>query len=285
MTPIDTRSPGSTRSGPFSGPRRRGNALIAVAVFISIVAGLVMVLSGQSSGVRRANARSHHGSECVEFCASAINEAAAQVDMGDVFPGAGAGGSGPFGNMQAFLLKVSSEDEAGLKANYPGYGFDFRNLTSSGTTGRIFVSMTWPDNVTPTKANGYSKYLKQYNAPHTESTVAGQLNSKGAPLYKISPINMSVLAWRRDFAGVQWQDWGVLHFVVTTTYDDGNAPPVIRTMHVDRMFTIFAHTIATGPDCPPDAAEAAAAAANDVFSIFLHYIQSQRNLKTVILRS
>jgi hypothetical protein len=284
MTLNDTSLAGHAGSNPFSSRGRRGNALIAVVIFISIVAGLVMVISSQGSTVRRANARSFHGSECVELCASAINEAAAQVKFGDVFPGA-QGGGGAFTDIKSVFRKVSDEDEAGLNAGYPGYRFQFRNLVASGTAGRIFVSMTWPDNVTPTKANGYSKFLKSYNAPHTEASIAGQKNSKGAPLYRVSSVNMSVLAWRRDFAGVQWQDWGVTHFVVTANYDDGSNPVVTRTLHVDRMFSIFAHTIATGQTCPPDPKVAAAMAANDRFTIFMHFIKSQRNLKTVIVRS
>ena len=264
-----------------SGPRlRSGSAIVMVMVFLAIVGVIAIVTSGQASFVRRASVRSHYGFEAVEICESAINEAHNQVVFEDIFP------SPPFSNLQDWGVKIATND-TNIGAGYPGYTFNFRPLldstTKAPTGGQLFVSMLWPADKRPTKANNYQGFLKIYNTPSTSANGAAMAGFKS-----LTPVKMSVLSWRRDFpeGGKAWQDWGVLHYETACTFDDGKSS-ITRTMSVDRMFTLYAHTIALRPDTidgvpvspDPEAAE------TDPLKIFFHFIKSRSNLKTVIIRS
>lgn len=250
---------------------RRGSALAMVMVFLAVVAIIAIATSTQSSFVRRASVRSHYGFEAIEVCESAINEAHAQVVFRDVFP------SPPFGNLKSWAVAIATNDVAALSASaYPGYTYHFRNFLDANeveTGAKLFVALSWPEDKRPHKNNNYQGFLKQYDVPGSLA------NGQSLPAFKsLSKVKMSVLSWRRDFVGIAWQDWGVLHYEVACTFDDGKSS-VTRRMFVDRMFTIYAHTIGLGNDDPPNENGANPA------DIFLHFIKSRSNLKCVIQRS
>jgi len=263
---VDPRLPVAPR-----GISHRGVAIPLVVVFLGIVVMVTFATSYQASFVRRATDRAQFGFEAVEICESAINEAAKQVVFGDVFT------STDFPDMKEFLTHIVLDEEDELNAGWPDYTFHFRNLLSGGVPNgdKLFVSMMWPDDERPTAANGLAGFKKEFTTP---TTIANAEALTG--FQSITPVKMSVLSWRRDYAGVQWQDWGVLHFEVTVNFDTGRQK-VTRTLHVDRMFTIYAHTISVGIDEPT---EQPFLDANDVFHVFLHFLKSPSNLRTVILR-
>jgi len=265
---------------------RRGVAIAVaiVMVFLSIVALSATVTSFQSTTVRRANTRSLYGFEAVDLCEAAISEAANTIDFADVFP------SSDFPDLQVFLAKLESDDESGLKNSHPNYEFNFRdvfnrpvsdpsNPPAGSKIGRIFVAMRWPSQKRPTKANNYQGCLKTIETPLTKDM------AKNVHAFKsLSPVKFSVLSWRRDFAG-QWQDWGVLHYEVSIAFDDG-VSRLGRTVQVDRMFTVFMHTNAMVSDDPSEPPLNSVPASDpNANHVYVHFIQSRHNVKTVILRS
>lgn len=274
--------------------RRRAVAIPMVVVFLSIVAVVAVATSYQTSFIRKGTARSYFGFEAVEICDSAINEAAGQVNLTDVFP------TSDFPDMRAFFIALSNDDQAALNAGWggKGYQFQFRNVRKSATdpspprkadgsptNGRLFTCMLWPTGKRPTSANNYGGSLKTYDVPQTRAMAQGLFGFKS-----LSQVKMSVLAWRRDFAGKFWQDWGVLHFEVTAEFDDGRNKAT-RTIETDRMFSLFVHSLATGkdhptePDPPADENNPTPQEVLNGKMIFYHYIQSRSNLRTVITRS
>src|SRR5262245_840290 len=121
-----------------------------------------MVISYQSSTVRRANQRSHFGFEAIEIAESAINEAAAQVSFADIFDPTVFNPSND-GYRHFFVDLITNDDEAGLNA-LSGYKFFFRDVkrTDNTVAGRIFTAMRWPVNTLPTALPNYGGFLKQY---------------------------------------------------------------------------------------------------------------------------
>jgi len=245
-----------------------------------------MTISYQSAAVRRSNARTHFGFEATEIAHSAICEASAQVAMTDVFP------SSDIPDLQAFFTSVATDDMGSLNSKYAGYkavGRIVRDGSGNPLPQQLFVAFTWPEAKRPAPSNGFKGFLQQYDATQTLTNCKNVYGFKS-----LSKVSMSVLGWRRDFAGVQWQDWGVLHYSCTVVFDDGNGV-VTRTLHQDRLFAVYAHTVQDGKDVPPDPGEDATFAAyaasgnnnttTDASHIFLHFIKSQRSLRTVIQRS
>ena len=284
---------------------RQASAIAMVVVFLAIVGILAFITSGQSAFVRRTTVRSHYGFEAVEICESAINEAHTQVVFGDVFP------DPTFANLQPFCNRVSVNEDLQLNStNYPGYTFHWRDV-KDGTTDqplvgvptpqldpngnlvldaigapvlaprnralKLFVAMSWPEDKRPAKSNNYTGFLKSYAAPASLASAQNVVGFKS-----LSNVKMSVLSWRRDYAGIEWQDWGVLHYEVTAKFDDGRTA-LSRTMHVDRMFTLYAHTPSVDAHAPPDPPAANEAGAGP-YDIFVHFIKSRSNLRTVIIR-
>lgn len=257
-----------------------------VIVFLSIVAIGAVVMSYQSSALRRASTRSQYGFEAVEICESAINEAAHDVGFPNVFPTAVFDATVPPqppspsppatpappipSKLGDWMMRIASEDKAGLDSNFPGYNFQFRGVPAAAPPG-VFVSMTWPTVTKPTAANNYQGSFAEFDTPTTLAIAQAQPGFKS-----LSKVKMVPLAWRRDYAGGRWQNWGVVHYSVRAEFDDGRSVAA-RTMHVDRMFSIYAHFKAAGVDQPGESA----AADTDQF---LHFVPSHRNLKTVILR-
>lgn len=273
-------------------------------VFLAVVGILAFITSGQSGFLRRASVRSHYGFEAVEVCESAINEAHTKVVFADVFP------DPPFGDFQVFCNRIAMNEDTQLtQANYPGYTFKYRDvkdstgaalvnaptpvLLPSGNVSldaigapiiqprtrpyKLFTAMLWPQDKRPHQSNNYTGFLKSYPVP---AALASAQTLSG--FKSLSDVKMSVLSWRRDYEGNVWQDWGVLHFEVKCVFDDGRVT-TSRTMHVDRMFTLYAHTPAVDAHAPPDPP-----APNEVgagpYDIFVHFIKSRSNLKTVIIR-
>jgi hypothetical protein len=260
-----------------------------VMVFLAIVALVSMVTSYQSRTVRRASIRAHHGFEAAELCESAINEAAAQVGFREVFPTAVFNEVPPPppppppepevppppepSDLGKWLMMISQEDETGLNAKFTGYGFKFRTVVGAAApNNRIFVAMTWPEASRPTRANNYEGSLREIQVPKTVAIAQAQ---KG--FISMSSVKVAPLAWRRDYAGGRWQDWGVVHYKVRVEFNDGKVA-IPRTMHVDRMFSLYFHFPEAGIDDP---AENGASST----TLFVHYVPSYRNLRTVILRS
>jgi hypothetical protein len=223
-----------------------------VAIFLVLVAIVALVTSFQSRTLRGISSRSHRGFEAIEVCDSAVNEAAQQLEFQHVFP------PSAFADFKKFILLVSDEDRSGLESGYAGYGFQFRDVLDDSPTprklGEIFASMTWP-----------SGYEIRFQAPRTAAVAASLPGFKGP----LAPVKARPVAWRRDWVGVQWQDWGVVRYQATATFMDGRFP-VTRTLFVDRMFSLQADA---------DPADASGRA------ILLSFIRSARNLKTVIERS
>lgn len=284
--------------------RERASAIAMAVVFLAVVGILAFITSGQASFVRRASLRSHYGFEAVEVCESAINEAHTKVVFKDVFPDV------PFQNFQSFCTRVAVNEDVQLDANYPGYKMFYRKVTDGATNQpiegamvpvldasgnvsltalgipaieprnralKLFVSMSWPEDKRPHLSNNYAGFLKSYDA------TASLVNAQTLTGFKsLSTVKMSVLQWRRDYAGIFWQDWGVLHYEVTCKFDDGQTA-LTRTMHVDRMFTLYAHTPSVDSHQPPDPPGADPGPAGP-FDVFVHFIKSRSNLRTVIIR-
>ena len=253
-------------------------------IFLAVVACVALAVSYQSSAVRRANTRTHYGFEAIEIAESAINEAAGQVVVTDVFP------TSDFDLSNLIINQISTDDtgaENAMRAQYgsKGYQVNFRNVrdTSNNVVGRIFVSLGWPASTLPTADPvNFSTGLKQYDVPTTRANAANVPGFLG-----VDKVEMSCLGWRRDWVLPNWQDWGVLHYKATVHFDDGKSQ-LTRSLHVDRLFSLYCHFV-TGGACtgitigtgPPDDAEEQTTP--DYCKLYVHFIKSRRNLKTVIL--
>jgi hypothetical protein len=283
--------------------RNHGSAIAMVVIFLAIVGLIAISVSSQSSFVRKTTARSFYGFEAVEVCESAVNEAHEQVQkqgMASVFP------PSITNDVTGWCKAVSGNDMGKLRGQYGAGGFTYKGRPVIGGAGELFTVMMWPEAQRPTKANNYRGKIKDLDVPLTTA------NAQKIPGFKkLSKVELSVLAWRRDHpeSVSAWQDWGVLHYRVSAEFDDGKNT-VTRTMHVDRLFSIYAHfrggECPPGAPCPPvplpcsavagqplidphgppdDPAVRAAEAGGCPDSIFVHWITSRANLKTVILRS
>lgn len=281
---------------------KNGSAIAMVMVFLAIVGLIAIATSSQSSFVRKTTARSFYGFEAVEVCESAVNEVHSTVQMKDLFT------ANVVTNLQAWCLALIENDIPKLQGTFGEYQYLTRPVIKADGTpdGRqLFVCMMWPEANRPLKANNFRGKLFERKADTAET------NAKSLPGFKkLSPVEVSVLSWRRDKPpGGAWQDWGVVHYRVSAEFDDGKNT-VVRTMHVDRMFSLYAHF--RGGECPPgnpcpggpvpcsavagqpkidphdppDPADVRAAEANECpDKIFVHFLKSRSNLKTVILRS
>lgn len=230
--------------------RRRGLATPLVVVFLTCIGVVAMMVSNQSSNLRRMGAHVHRGFEVLEICDSAVNEASSALEVTHVFAPA------TFPDLAGFFRQVANDD-ARLKSGFPGCTFHFRavrDARSKKQVGEIFTSMTWPKSAEVKLAT-----------PET-ARVAGRLPGFVGPL---APVKVRALSWRRDWVGSNWQNWGVVRFEATASVMQGKVP-VTRTLFVDRLFTLPVDVDPTDPNG---------------MSPTVGFVKSTRNLKTVIRRS
>lgn len=234
--------------------RRRGLATPLVVVFLACVGVVALIVSSQSSALRRMGGNVHRGFEVLEICDSAVNEASSAVEVAHVFPPA------KFPDLAGFFRMIANDDAASqmqLKGGFAGCTFQFRAVRDARTrkqVGEIFTSMTWPRTAEVKLAT-----------PET-ARVAARLPGFSGPL---APVRVRPLSWRRDWVGSNWQNWGVLRFEATATVLQGKVP-VTRTLFVDRLFTL---PVDVDPSDP------------DGMEPTVGFVKSTRNLKTVIRRS
>lgn len=233
--------------------RRRGLATPLVVVFLACIGVVALMVSSQSSSLRRMGSQVHRGFEVLEICDSAVNEASSAVEATHVFE------PRTFPDLAAFFRMVANDDpasQAQLKGGFAGCTFHFRpvrDAKSRKQIGEIFASMTW------------AKTAEVKLATPETARVAALMPGFSGPLV---PVRVRPLSWRRDWVGANWQNWGVLRFEATATILQGKVP-ITRTLFVDRLFTLPVDVD------PTDA---------DGMNPTVGFVKSTRNLKTVIRR-
>src|SRR5688572_18603588 len=159
-----------------------------VVIFLAIVGLIAISVSSQSSFVRKTTARSFYGFEAVEVCESAINEAHAQItDSTHIFPPQIAN------DMDGFCRAIARNEMGKLRGQYASGGYVYKGRPVIGGTGELFTVMMWPEATRPTKANNYRGKLRDYKVPQTLANAQKLVGFK-----KLSDVELSVLAWRRD---------------------------------------------------------------------------------------
>jgi len=229
--------------------RARGSAIAIVVAFLTFVAIVSLALSFQSSGLRRMQAQSAFRYFALEIAESAINEAASQVTLGDIFPssvfGGRLGGQDSDGSNKGFFWAIAAEDVDRLKEFCQGGDcVETRKLTASNPEDKdreLFAAFRFNPELT----------TRQFTTPLT------QVIADKVPGFKsITPVTMRPLVFRRILvpddaapmvpnptpaqmqrARTRWENYGVLQYKCTVTMK-GAFGDFSRLMIVDRLFTI-----------------------------------------------
>lgn len=196
--------------------KTRASAIAMVLAFITVVSIISVGISFMSSGRRRVEAMTMSDFRAFEIASSAIDFAARELALEQVFPGS------PYRDGASFLELLRNDDEAGLRNVCSGCS-EYRDLKDAEgkPAGKIWTAWTFPAT----------------QSARVEVTPVRELAQRDVNVLVVTPVTAHPLRYRRDLVSGRWQNWGVVRFESTVQVQDAFGKTTM-TLLADRMFTV-----------------------------------------------